>query len=123
MPPAVPDHIAVDHILIGVEGARGLASTRSVAEAKAFAYDLLAKLRAGGDWAKAKRENSEDPPPGGPYGLANHGVKPAAGEHGRGNMVPAFGDVGFTLAVGAIGMADFDARKSPYGFHLIKRVK
>jgi parvulin-like peptidyl-prolyl isomerase len=38
-------------------------------------------------------------------------------------MVAAFGDVGFRLAVGAVGMADFHPRASPYGFHLIKRVR
>ncbi len=39
----------------------------------------------------------------------------------RGDMVPAFGDVGFTLQVGEVGMAPFDAQSSPFGFHIIKR--
>ena len=33
------------------------------------------------------------------------------------------GDVGFALEVGAIGVADYDATKSPFGFHVIQRVK
>jgi parvulin-like peptidyl-prolyl isomerase len=41
----------------------------------------------------------------------------------RDGMVPAFGDVGFPLAVGEIGMADFNPQTSPYGWHIIKRVE
>ena len=122
--PAKVDRISVDHILIGVRSPSFSQGKRTAAEAKALAYDLFVKLQAGGDWAAAKREHSEDPPPGGPYAMANRGVKPSSGnEYPRDGMVPAFGDVGFTLKVGEIGIADFDAAKSPFGFHLIKRVK
>jgi parvulin-like peptidyl-prolyl isomerase len=38
-------------------------------------------------------------------------------------MVPAFGNVGFKLAVGEIAVADYDPKTSPFGYHLIKRVK
>ena len=117
-----PERVEVDHILIGVTSPK-FHGRRNSADAKTTAYDLLAKLKAGGDWAKAKREFSEDPPPGGPYGLANRGVKPGQGEYARDMMVPAFGNVGFRLAVGEIGLADYDARTSPFGYHLIKRVK
>ena len=126
-PPPDPvklDRISVDHILIGVRSPSFPQGKRTVVEAKTLAYDLLAKLKAGGDWASAKREHSEDPPPGGPYAMANHGVRPASrNEYPRDGMVPAFGDVGFALKVGEIGIADFDATKSPFGFHLIQRVK
>lgn len=118
-----PDRISVDHILIGVKSPSFPDGRRDAAAARKVAYDLLAQLKAGGDWAKLKREHSEDPPPGGPYAMANRGVRPAGrGEYPRDGMVPAFGDVGFALEVGAIGMADHDARTSPFGFHLIRRV-
>ena len=118
-----PDRISVDHILIGVQSPSFPDGKRDAAAAKRFAYELLAKINAGGDWAEAKRANSEDPPPGGPYAMANRGVRPAGrGEYPRDGMVPAFGDVGFALAVGLVGMADHDARTSPFGFHLIRRV-
>jgi hypothetical protein len=119
-----PAHIVVDHILIGVKSARFPEGKRSAAEAGAFARDLLAKIRAGADWAAAKRANSEDPPPGGPYAMADRGTKPSGpNEFARDGMVPAFGDVGFALAVGEIGLAEYDATKSPFGFHLIRRDK
>jgi hypothetical protein len=116
-------HISVDHILIGVSSPRFPQGKRSEADARAFARDLLEKVRAGADWAAAKREHSEDPPPGGPYRLADRGVEAAPGEFPRDERVPAFGDVGFSLSVGEIGLADFDPAKSPFGFHLIKRVE
>ena len=37
--------------------------------------------------------------------------------------VPAFGNVGFKLAVGEIGIADYDPKTSPFGYHVIKRVE
>jgi hypothetical protein len=126
-PSRPPDHIAVDHILIAVTNPQ-LGVTRSAEDAKRIAYDLLAKLKSGADWDATKAQYSDDrpgpgQPAGGPYRLANHGVPTAAGEHRRGGMVPAFGDVGFKLAVGEIGMADHDPAKSPYGWHIIKRVQ
>jgi parvulin-like peptidyl-prolyl isomerase len=67
---------------------------------------------------------TDDSPPG-LYTLTNIGVvaDQSAGEYGRKNMVPAFGDVGFKLKVGEIGIADYDPKTSPFGWHIIKRVK
>ena len=42
--------------------------------------------------------------------------------HPRAAMVPGFGDVGFALAEGEVGLADFDEEKSPFGWHVIKRL-
>jgi hypothetical protein len=68
--------------------------------------------------------HTDDSPPG-IYGLSNRGVVSAGPprEYPRDQMVPAFGDVGFKLQVGEIGVADYDARTSPYGYHVIKRVE
>ena len=41
----------------------------------------------------------------------------------RDEMVPAFGDVGFSLQVGEIGLAPYDKTTSPFGWHVIKRVE
>jgi parvulin-like peptidyl-prolyl isomerase len=59
----------------------------------------------------------------GVYGLANHKVNPVGDEHERRRMVAAFGDVGFQLEVGEVGMAVYDPVKSKYGWHIIKRLK
>ena len=42
--------------------------------------------------------------------------------HPRSAMVSAFGDVGFDLEVGELGLATFDADASPFGWHIIKRL-
>ncbi len=119
-----PDYIAVDHILIGVSG-RLPGCTRKPEEARKIAYEVLDRARKGEDWATLKSRHSDDPPPGGPYNMANRGVAPRAPqprEFERDGMVPAFGDVGFRLPRGAIGLAEYDPQKSPFGFHLIRRV-
>jgi peptidyl-prolyl cis-trans isomerase B (cyclophilin B) len=41
----------------------------------------------------------------------------------RGNLVPAFGDVGFKLEVGQVGLAPYDKNDSKYGWHIIRRVR
>jgi hypothetical protein len=125
-PPGPPERVTVDHILIGVESnvpGSKFNGKRSPPEAKKFAYELYEKLKGGADWATAKREHSEDPPPGGPYTMPNYGVKPAPGEFARSDMATYFGNVSFKLAVGEIGIADYDAKNSPFGYHIIKRIK
>ena len=41
----------------------------------------------------------------------------------REQMAPAFGDVGFKLEVGEVGLAEPNATTSPFGYHIIKRIK
>lgn len=38
-------------------------------------------------------------------------------------MVGAFGNVGFPLKVGEVGLAEYDPTESKYGWHIIKRLK
>ena len=120
-----PDHIRVQHILIGFKGSvPGKTITRSEAEAKTLAYSLVDSAKAGANYDELVARHTDDSAPG-IYGLANRGVTAAGppSEYGRDQMVPAFGNVGFKLKVGEIGVADYDARTSPYGFHVIKRVE
>ncbi|MHC4952889.1 MAG: peptidylprolyl isomerase [Planctomycetota bacterium] len=118
-----PDAVTVDHILISFGGA-GTKATRSLEDAKKLASDILDQLRNGADWSQLKPKYSDDPGPdgrgGGPYSMLNSMERKRGN---RGGMVPAFGNVGFKLNVGEIGVAGFDPRNSPYGWHIIKRVK
>jgi parvulin-like peptidyl-prolyl isomerase len=41
----------------------------------------------------------------------------------RAALIPAFGDVGFLLAPGEVGLATHDERSSPFGWHVIKRLE
>jgi hypothetical protein len=118
-----PQHIQVQHVLVGFKGSvPGKPITRSQEEARTLAYDILKKAQGGADFDGLVRQYTDDSPPG-IYGMSNRGAQPAQGEYPRDGMVPAFGNVGFTLKVGGYGVADFDPRTSPYGYHVIKRVK
>ena len=120
---AEPQHIQVQHILIAFAGKLpGKNVTRTQEEAKALAYDLLARAKKGEDFDAMVKKHTDDAHPG-VYGMSNNGVSPQDGEYPRKGMVAAFGDVGFKLAVGDVGIADFDSKASPYGYHVIKRVK
>jgi parvulin-like peptidyl-prolyl isomerase len=134
-PPAKPagedDRITLQHILIGFSDAVGFqgrapekAQARTQEQAKTLAYELLDRAKKGEDFDKLVTEYTDDSPPG-LYTLTNIGVvaDQSKQEYGRKNMVPAFGDVGFKLKVGEIGIADYDPATSPYGWHIIKRVK
>ena len=118
-----PDHIQVQHILIGFQGSvPGKPIRRSKDEAKTLAYQLLDEARRGADFDDLVRRYTDDSPPG-IYGMSNRGVAPARGEYARDGMVPAFGNAGFPLQPGEIGIADYDQRSSPYGWHIVKRLK
>lgn len=121
---AEPEHIQVQHILIGFAGSVGAKPiTRTPAEAKKLAYEILERARKGEDFDAMVKQYTDDSHPG-IYGMANTGVPPTApGESPRNRMVAAFGDVGFKLKVGEIGIADHDQKSSPFGYHVIKRIK
>ncbi|HEV2123825.1 MAG TPA: peptidylprolyl isomerase [Chloroflexota bacterium] len=121
---AEPERVQVQHILIGFSGSMpGKRITRTQEEAKALAYDILKKAQSGENFDNLLKQHSDDSPPG-IYGMVNRGVAPAGpGEHPRDRLVPAFGNVAFKLPVGGYGIADFDRQTSPFGYHIIKRIK
>lgn len=116
-----PERITVQHILISFAGAETEA-TRTKAEAETLANDVLRRVRGGEDFNAVMRELSDDPGPG-VYSMSNRGVRENRGEYPRDGMVPAFGNVGFTLDVNAVGLAPYDPATSPFGWHVIKRLK
>lgn len=124
-PKTTPDRIQVQHILIAFDGSLpGQKVGRTKNQAKALAYRLLEEARCGADFDTLVKANTNDAFPG-IYGMTNFGVPPneKGGEYARERMVAAFGDIGFEISEGNIGIADFDAKKSPYGWHIIKRLK
>jgi len=118
-----PERVVVQHILIAFEGSVPTA-TRSKLEAEKLASEVLARARKGEDFDALVRQYTDDSPPG-IYAMANRGVAPdrEKEEYARTGMVAAFGDVGFAISPGNIDMAPFHAEKSPFGWHIIKRLK
>jgi hypothetical protein len=87
-----------------------------------LAYQVLDMAKSGQDYDQLVVQYTDDQAPG-IYKMSNSGVAPlSADEYSRDGMVPAFGNVGFTLQVGEIGIADYNPATSPYGWHIIKRV-
>jgi peptidyl-prolyl cis-trans isomerase D len=99
----MPERVHVRHILIMTQGKPAGDETKL----KAKAEDLLKQVKAGADFAKLAKENSEDP-----------GSKDKGGEYWvtRGQMVPEFEKAAFTMKPGQTS----DLVKTQYGYHIIQ---
>ncbi len=100
-----PEQVRARHILIKVAADAG-ADAKAAARKKT--EELLAKVKAGADFAALAKESSEDP------GSAANG-----GDLGlflRGRMTPAFEEAAFALQAGGVS----DVVETPFGFHVIK---
>lgn len=124
-PSMPPDHIEVQHVLIAFQGSiPGKTITRTKAEAEKLAQDVLAQARGGADMDQLVQKYTDDQYPG-VYDLANDGVTPdvAKGEYKRSGMVKGFSDAAFSLSVGNVGISNYDPKNSPFGWHIIKRLR
>ena len=98
---ATPEQVRASHILLKTEG-------KDEAVVKKQAEELLAKVKAGADFADLAKKNSQD---------ETSAVKGGDLDFfGKGRMVPEFDKAAFTLAPGQIS----DLVKTQYGFHIIK---
>jgi hypothetical protein len=108
------DHVKLQHVLLAFVGAkRGSESGHTMEEARALASDVLARARAGEDFTALMQQYSGDDGPG-TYTLT---------QDDRATYAQHFGDVGFRLQVGEIGVAPYHHVKSPFGWHVIKRIE
>ena len=123
--PEGPPLIVVQHILVGFEGTvPGKDITRSREEAEALVGAIMERIEAGEDFDVLVAEYTDDSHPG-IYSMANFDEEADMGEgvFPRARMVRGFGDVGFSLDVGEVGVADYDPDASKYGWHIIKRIE
>lgn len=117
------DTIEVQHLLVAHKDAGIGGVTRTKEAAEQLTAELYAKIKDGADFDDLVKKHTDDAHPG-IYGMTMVG----GGDQGkniyaRKGMVAAFGDVGWRLDVNEVGVAPFDARTSPYGWHIIKRTK
>jgi peptidyl-prolyl cis-trans isomerase D len=98
---STPEQVRASHILLKTEG-------KDDAAVKKQAEDLLAKVKAGGDFAELATKFSED------EGSAKKGGD--LDFFGKGQMVPEFEKTAFALQPGQIS----DLVKTQYGYHIIK---
>jgi peptidyl-prolyl cis-trans isomerase D len=98
---STPEQVRASHILLKTEG-------KDDAAVKKQAEDLLAKVKAGADFAQLATKFSEDD---------TSKVKGGDLDYfGKGQMVPEFDKVAFALQPGQIS----DLVKSQFGYHIIK---
>jgi peptidyl-prolyl cis-trans isomerase D len=100
-----PEQVRARHILVKVAPD---ATEDAKAAARKKAQDLLAAVKAGGDFAAIAKKSSEDP------GSAAKGGD--LGFFARGRMAPEFENVAFTLEPGGVS----DVVETAFGFHVIK---
>ena len=110
-PPVGPTRVSARHILISYKGADHAIGgvKRTEAEARTLADEIDKQAKApGADW-HALAQHTDEP-----------GSKETGGDLGsfaRGQMVPAFERVAFSLQVGQVS----DVVQTPFGFHIITR--
>ena len=118
-------NVALHGLLIGFQGSiPGKTITRTKAEAEKLAQEVLGKARNGENMDALVQQYTDDQFPG-VYDLSNTGVTPdkSKGEYGRGEMVKGCSDTAFGLSVGNVGISNPDPSSSPFGWHLIKRLR
>ena len=114
--------VRVSHILISFDKAPRATVKRTKEEAELLAAFIYSEIKAGKDFDELQKKYSDDPG-GGTYTMVLKG-QAGPGEFARNGMVPAFGNVGWKLSkVGDVSVAGHDARNSPFGWHIIKRVE
>ncbi len=110
----IDDAIVVQHVLVSFKGAPRMTTiTRSKDDARLSAEKIWSKATSGADFAGLMKAHSDDTGPG------EYPMTKAT----RSQMVRGFGDVAYRLRIGEIGVAPWDAAGSPYGWHVIKRIK
>ena len=100
-----PEQVRARHILVKTAADAG-ADAKAAARKKA--EEILAKVKAGADFAALAKERSED------AGSAANGGD--LGLFTRGRMTPAFEEAAFALQGGGLS----DVVETPFGFHVIK---
>jgi arylsulfatase A-like enzyme len=109
------NRIDLQHLLVTFAGAPRALPTlkRTKEEAEALAADLLRRIQAGEDFDALVKQYTDDSYPGS-YSITRKR---------RATLAKAFVDTGWRLAVGEIGVATYDPKTCPYGWHIIKRTK
>ncbi len=116
------EEIQIQHLLVSFAGAARSEATRSKDEAEALAADLYQRILSGEKFKPLVREFTDDSAPG-IYTMTTGRPSRKKEVYPRKTMVPAFGDVGYRLEVGEIGVASYHKRTSPFGWHILKRLK
>jgi parvulin-like peptidyl-prolyl isomerase len=110
---ARPEQVAAQHLLVMYDGSRSAPKSikRTREEARARAFEALARIKAGEDFDKVVAAYTEEP-----GGAARHGD---LGRFSPDQMVKPFSDAAFALDVGQVSTVI----ETPFGFHVIRRTE
>ncbi|MHC4339374.1 MAG: peptidylprolyl isomerase [Planctomycetota bacterium] len=108
-------------------------ASRSKEAALQLAHSLFDRARSGADFEQLKQEHSDDRSKrtgkaNGPYILCNEGVQHHLRRDGIpelpwDNMSESLRSLAFELVEGEIGLCEYDPKKAPWGWHVVKRIK
>lgn len=121
-----PRRVTIQHVLVSFAEGGANGATRSRAEAAALAQKVYELARRGHPFADLVYLYSDDAGSAdteGRYELSNFGVNAGPDQMERSAAVQGFGDTAFELRVGEIRVVPYDATRSPYGWHVMKRVR
>jgi len=136
-PPAAPalrepKRVLIEQIHIAFKGAKRQDSPRPKAEARRLAYSLLEKVESGIGFELLKQQYSDDRDQddraNSPYIVVNFDTPHAARrdnipEIPRASAYRSWGDLAFALKPGEVGIADYNEKDCPSGWHIMKRLK
>lgn len=106
--------VKVKHVLLAFVGAkRGSESKHSKAEAEQLAAQVLTKARAGEDFDALVKQYSYEP----------NDTFTITQQSRASGYVEYFQQVAFRLAPGEVGIASYHRSKSPFGWHVVKRIE
>lgn len=126
--PELPmSEVTFQHLLIAVNGGGVVGANKSPGEAEELVAELYTRAKDGADFDLLVKNYTNDTHPG-IYHLLTSGGD-GVNSFDRAKMVAAFGDVAWRLALGELGVAVYDGglpggkKASPFGYHLIQRLK
>lgn len=121
--------VKLQHILIPryMSDPKGTKKILKPQEAEELAAKVFAQASAEPDkFSDLVREytydSTEGDPPGS-YKLVADAADANSLQYARKDMIPWYGDAGWRLKVGEVGIILYDSAKSWYGYHIIKRIE
>ena len=114
--------VKVRHLLVAFRGSGVPGVRRTRAKAEELAAQLYQRAVKGEDFAALVAEYSNDSPEG-VYTMLLNGPSNPPATFGRFEMVPAFGNAGWRLQPGELGVVEHHPVDSPYGWHLVMRLE
>jgi len=118
-----PAYVDVQHVLVAVQGTGVPGVTRTKEEAERLAQQVLERAQKGQDFRELVRLYSDERRGDGTLRIANFGMTAGPDEYERGRLARGFARAAFALEPGDITLVPWDPPGSPYGWHVLRRIR